>query len=109
MRRLLPLLALLALLIAPFGRMGMAEATPTPNHGAPMAMAGHCEDMPASAPGQPDKAGIDCMIACAAIAPDAAPFVAGTPPPAAAAPGALPVAPFRGLHPTAEPPPPRLS
>jgi hypothetical protein len=75
LRRLLPLLVLLALVIAPFGRVAVAEAKTIP-HPMPSAMASHC-------PGQPmpdgDKGGrvaIDCMIACAAMASAAAPFLA---------------------------------
>lgn len=107
-RRLLPLIAILALLVAPFGRMGMAEAAAAPHHAAPAAMAGHCDDRPASAPDRPDKAAIDCMTACAAIMPAAAPRLAGTPPPAID-PGIVPPAAFHGLHPAADPPPPRAS
>ena len=104
--RLLPLLALLALLIAPFGRMAAAEASP--HHGAP-AMAGHCEEAAPDeqAPGEAQKA-IDCMIACAAVAAPAAPRLevplhASEQPAAASAFGLV------GLHPERDPPPPRLS
>ena len=106
-RRLLPLLALLALLAAPFGRIAAAEAM-TAGHHPPMAMTGHCEDMPSPQQDKTDKTAIDCMIACAAMATEdacgttvRAPLVAG---PIA---GALPV--FFGLHPEADPPPPRFS
>lgn len=109
LRRLLPVLALIALLIAPFGRMGMAEATTAPHHDAPMAIAGHCEDsLTPAAPGQPNKTAIDCMIACAAVAPVDTQLLAEEMP-AAPAPGALPLATFHGLHPGADPPPPRAS
>ena len=104
--RLLPLLALLALLIAPFGRMAAAEAAP--HHGAP-AMAEHCEQ---AAPGDeaPDDAqkAIDCMTACAAVAAPSAPPLevprrASEQPVAARAFGLV------GLQPERDPPPPRLS
>ena len=103
LRRLLPLLVLLALVIAPFGRVAVAEAKTIP-HPMPSAMASHC-------PGQPmpdgDKGGrvaIDCMIACAAMASAAAPFLA--PPPAAeAAPVAIPSFLPAGIRPEADPPP----
>ena len=98
---------LVALATAPFGRMGAVEAKAMPNHPA---MAGHCAGQP-----KPDQdrhegpAAIDCMIACATIAPAAAPdFV----PPSAG--HAEPVAPpsasiLAGIRPEAEPPPPRFS
>ena len=44
LRRLLPILVL-ALILAPFGRMGMAEAKAIPHHAA-MQMAGHRTDQP---------------------------------------------------------------
>lgn len=106
--RLLPLFALIALLVAPFGRMGMAEAAGMDHHAAPMAMSGHCEDMPMPAPGKPSKAAVDCMIACAAVAPALPAQIVGFAPRAAAlTPTALTA--FRGIHPEADPPPPRRS
>ena len=108
--RLLPLLTLLALLVAPFGRIAAAEAMMMPQ--PPMAaMSGHCDDMPAPAQPRGDrthKASIDCLVACAAMATAEAVCVvetaAATSPPASFA---LPE--FFGLHPEAEPPPPRFS
>lgn len=104
---------LLALMLAPLGRMGMAEAYATPHHGAEMApgmgMAGHCADMPMPAPDKPAKTAIDCAIACAAVA--ALDVVAPLPfVPARAAPQP-PLSPtnFAGIHPEADPPPPRFS
>lgn len=99
---------LLTLVMAPFGRMGAAEATTMPHH-APMAMAGHCAGQPL--PGQDhDKgaASIDCMIACAAMAPVAAPEVV-PPPPAQAEPVAPRALILAGISPEAETPPPRVS
>ena len=110
LRRLLPLLTLLALLVAPFGRIAAAEAMMMPQQ--PMAaMSGHCDDMPAPAQHQGDrthKASIDCLAACAAMATAedvslARSFAVMALP----AHFALPV--FSGLHPEAEPPPPRLA
>jgi len=108
LRRLLPFLMLVALATAPFGRMAAAEAKAMPHPGT-MTMAGHCAGQP-----QPDQdhhsgpGSIDCMIACAAMAPATAPdFV----PPVQAL--TEPVAPsaviLAGIRPEAEPPPPRFS
>lgn len=106
-RRILPVLALIALMIAPFGRMGLAEAA-TPHHAAPMAMAGHCEDMPAPEPGKPNKAAIDCMIACAAMTTENAAHIAhATPDPVMIAP--RPLFSLHGIQPEAADPPPRHS
>ena len=107
LRRLLPYLVLLALVMAPFGRIGVAQAKAMPHHAA-SAMASHC-------PGQPmpdgDKSGrmaADCMIACAAMAPAPAFFLA---PPAAAEAAPVPMRAFSlaGIRPEADPPPPRFS
>ena len=105
-RRFLPFLMLLALALAPFGRMAAAEAKAMPHHEA-MAMSGHCAGEP-----QPDQdrhpSSIDCMIACAAMAPAATPdFV--PPPVAHAEPTSAPALILAGILPEAEPPPPRLS
>ena len=110
LRRLLPLLTLLALLFAPFGRIAAAEAMMMPQQ--PMAaMSGHCDEMPAPALPHGDrthKASIDCLVACAAMATAedvslAQSFAVVSLP----ARFALPE--FSGLHPEADPPPPRLS
>jgi hypothetical protein len=106
LRRLLPFL-ILALMLAPMGRMGMAEAAPA--HAMAMQSGGHCPDMPAPA-GAPDRdgMGIDCAIACAAMHAAAAPFVV----PALAVPDALrpvTISHRAGIRPEAEPPPPRRS
>lgn len=107
LRRILPVLALIALMIAPFGRMGLAEAA-TAHHAAPMAMAGHCEDMPAPESGKPNKAAIDCMIACAAMTTESAADIAhAAPDPVAVAP--RPLLSLHGIQPEAETPPPRRS
>jgi hypothetical protein len=97
---------LLALALAPFGRMAAAEAKAMPHHAA-MAMPGHCAGQP-----QPDQdrhpATIDCMMACAAMAPHAATdFVPPTV--AHAEPASAPALILAGILPEAEPPPPRLS
>ena len=109
-RAFLSLAMLLALLIAPFGRMAAAEAATMPHGQAPTAMAGHCSDMPAPDPDEPGHGTmtIDCLVACATIAtPDAPALAAILFSPATPEPGRLAL--FIGLHPEADPPPPRLS
>lgn len=96
---------LLALALAPFGRMAAAEAKAMPHH-APAAMSGHCAGQPE--PDQDRQPAIDCMIACAAMAPAAMP--AFVPPPVAhAEPTSGPALILAGILPEAEPPPPRPS
>ena len=119
MRACLRLLLLAAMLLAPLGRIGIAQAMAMPAPGA--AMMGHCADMPAAAPAHhqgdrhqnpPQKDGermaVDCMIACAAMAPAPAPLVA-PPPVAAFVPGATILTSLTGIRPEADPPPPRFS
>ncbi|HYN45097.1 MAG TPA: hypothetical protein VES64_00230 [Allosphingosinicella sp.] len=107
LRRLLTFLVLLALAIAPFGRMGMAEAKAMPHHDM-SAMAPHCSGGPAPDGDEGGGIAVDCMIACAAMTPAAAPFLA--PPPAAeAAPVAISSSLAAGIRPESEPPPPRPS
>lgn len=107
LRRLLPIL-MLALLLAPFGRVAAVEAKAMPQHPS-MQTGGHCagQPQPANAPAH-ERMGIDCMIACAAMAPAPDPFVV---PPVAAVerPTPLPAAHHSGIRPEAEPPPPRLA
>ena len=110
LRRLLPLLTLLALLVAPFGRISAAEAMMMPQQ--PMAaISGHCDDMPAPAQPHGDrthKASIDCLVACAAMATaDDVPLVRNFALVSLPALFVLPL--FSGLHPESDPPPPRLS
>ncbi len=118
LRACLRLLLLAAMLLAPLGRIGIAQAMARP--AAAGVMAGHCAEMPAGAPvhhpgshhqkapaGNGEGMAVDCMIACAAMAAAPEPFVA---PPAAAA---LPILSFvpglTGIRPEADPPPPRFS
>lgn len=107
LRRLLPLLTLLALVFAPFGRIAAAEAMAMPHH-QPIAMAGHCENMPAPDDGDRDKVAIDCMIACAVMAAADGPMVEAMAAPASR-PARIEHPAFAGLHPEADPPPPRIS
>ena len=120
--RTLRLLLLAAMLLAPVGRMGIAQAMATPAD-APAAMATHCADMPAAAPVPParhhghhgqapaqgdEQKAVDCMVACAAMASAPAPFVAPAPL-ADALPNAPLLSSLTGLRPEADPPPPRFS
>ena len=110
MHRLDLLQILVALVVAPFGHMASAEAMAPVQHMS-MGMAEHCAEMPAPAPTRSDpahKATIDCQAACAVVATLEGPTL--VPAPAATsvlAGAALPQ--FLGLHPEAEPPPPRVS
>jgi hypothetical protein len=100
MRRLLSLLALCALALAPLGHMAPARAAPS----------AHCAAMGGADKADPGKmrgAAIACAIACAAmtpapipLAPPATPVAAPFDPPAPAA--------FAGRAPARDPPPPRL-
>lgn len=110
-RRLsLSFVMLLALLVAPFGRMAAAEAMAAPHHSSPTAMAGHCSDMPAPDRAPEDRGAmtIDCLVACATIAAPDAPELAAVEP-LAVSPAHLLLTAFVGIHPEAEPPPPRRS
>jgi hypothetical protein len=107
LRSLTPLLVFLALLAAPFGRMGVAEAA-MPHHAAPMAMSGHCADMPAPEPGKPARAMIDCMMACAAVTAESLAEIAHAAlDPVVIAP--RPLLSLHGIQPEAADPPPRHS
>jgi hypothetical protein len=107
-RRILHLLVLAGLVLAPLGRIGMARAA-----SAPAASAGHCAAMPghkpAPAPAPAGHEGMDCMIACAALAVMPAPFIAPAPVAAAPLPVAASFADRAGISPEAEPRPPRFS
>ncbi len=112
LRRLLPLLTLIALMLAPFGRVGMAEAT-MPAHGMAAghemaAMPSHCADMPAPSDDAPADRMIDCLVACAVVTPPTAPAVPIVAP-QANAPAAGLASTFVGISPGSDPPPPRLS
>lgn len=105
-RRLLPLLVLIALALAPFGRMGAAQAEATPYHAT--AMAAHCAGQPIPGDDESAPASIDCMIACAAITAPAATAPSPLLLPALAAMAAALPEPL-GILLLAEPPPPRLA
>ncbi|HMG47854.1 MAG TPA: hypothetical protein VK614_10380 [Allosphingosinicella sp.] len=101
-RRIIQLFVLAALVLAPFGRIGIAQAMA--GHDAPMAS--HCAGQPMPDQGKGHRMALDCMIACAAMTAAAAPFV--PPPPALrAAPSAMVAPLLAGIRPEADPPPPR--
>lgn len=106
LRRLLPFLTLLALMLAPLGRPGVAEAA-VPAH-AMATMPSHCSDTQMPADHEPAGMAIDCMMVCAAVTPAAATdlpvTIAGI-----AAPDAVPPSAYVGITPGSDPPPPRLS
>lgn len=107
LRRLLPLLNLLALVVSPFGRVAAAEAM-TVAH-APAAMTGHCADTPEPEQDRhPDKSSIDCLVACVAMAAAETIVLAVAIPAPQLRHVSVPPG-FSGLNPEAEPPPPRLS
>jgi len=100
-RRFVQILLVLILVLSPFGRIGLGAA-----HGMP---AGHCAGAPAPSHGKGQQEPVDCMIACAAIAPapaaqDFARFCVTQ-----ASHPALPGAFDAGLQTGADPPPPRLA
>ena len=110
MRAALRLLLLAAMLLAPLGRIGMAQASTGHCAEVPAATqhgGGHHRTQPQQAP-RDDKgqAAIDCMIACAAMAPAPAAIVA---PPAdtIVLPGVPRLTSLTGILPEAETPPPR--
>jgi hypothetical protein len=108
------ILTLLALVVAPLGMMQAHAATPIGgDHSASKAMAttasgGHCADRDRHAP-QPDKASIDCTIACAGVASLFTPVPARPTAPVSVVVEIRPVATLHGLHPESDPPPPRLA
>jgi hypothetical protein len=112
MVRLITLLAALALLFAPFGRLAAAEtmshAGAGSAHHLTEAPPGHCDESMVPAPAEPDGAMIDCMTACATMLPGAmeqlgADEFEGAPP------IGLVERIFEGMNWEADPPPPRMS
>lgn len=108
-RRILHLLVLAGLVLAPLGRIGLAQAQALAmSHSAPAAMAAHCPGEPAPTSDRDKSDRIDCMTACTAIAAPVGPVF--TPAPAC---GMVRVAlatfALAGIRPEAEPPPPRVA
>lgn len=102
-RRLAPLLVLLAILIAPFGR---AQAQPAAHDAPAMTMAGHCDPVRASDPPPAHHRSIDCMIACAGMPTLEMSLIAAPPPMSALL--APRIATLHGIPPQSDPPPPRI-
>jgi len=105
-RRLVQLFVLAALALAPFGRLGMAQAMTM--HDAPMTMTGHCTDQPMPDRDKHHRMAVDCMIACAAIA-SAATFQFVPPSDTEAVLPAISRFRLAGIRPGSDPPPPRRS
>jgi len=101
LRKLLSLLALVALATMPLGHMRASA------QGATVAAANHCHGSP-TAPGKADRASIDCALACAVIAPSGA-ATADRLPVATSAPEQAVLPAFSGTRPEADPPPPRIA
>jgi hypothetical protein len=99
-RRFVQILLVVILVLSPFGRIGAAHGT---------LVAGHCAGAPAPHHGKAQQDGVDCMIACAAIAPTPAALDCAPPVLARAAHPARPDSFHAGLHLGADPPPPRLA
>lgn len=100
----MPFLVLLALLVAPYGRIQQAQAATPPAQS--MAMAGHCAPAPANTPAPTHHGSIDCMIACAGVPAVEADLAAPALPPITML-VAAPVAALDGILPQFDPPPPR--
>lgn len=104
-RRLVQLFVLAALLLAPLGRIGIAQAMAATH---PAAMAPHCAGQPLPDADKSHKMAVDCMIACAAMAP--VPATLFVPPIAVdATVVAAPLPRLAGIRPEADPPPPRFA
>ena len=109
MSRLVHLIALIALVLAPTA-MHRADAAPTPasssHHGA--AAADHCAGGTEQAPADDEtQRTADCALACSAMAGAAAGFAAARLPSGGY--DAVPAAFFAGTAPGSDPPPPRAS
>lgn len=101
----MPFIVLLALLLAPYGRM---EARAAVQHAptAGMTMAGHCDPAAPAERAPAHRGSIDCLIACAGMAmAEAAIGVPLLPPIAELV--APPITALRGILPQFDPPPPR--
>ena len=101
----LRLLALLALVLMPFG-MGTASAIPV--HHAPAAAAQHCDEHGGQPAGQSRDKAMDCAVSCSMLAVAEARI--DRPSAALPVPTARPLAERdAGLHPDTATPPPKLS
>ena len=110
--RLLRILTLFAMLIAPLAMTSTHAAMAAPaavagSHRAVVAPADHCGDMDQPARQRP-VSGIDCTIACSAL-PSLASEFAAHPVPAAPEPPASLAGTLHSFHPEFDPPPPRFA
>jgi hypothetical protein len=104
--RLLPILALFAVLLAPVGMLGSHAARASP---APVSGPGHCsEQQRQHEDGKDRQAMIDCAIACTAL-PSHQPVLGEKEVQSAAAPEAALTFLADGTRPEAATPPPRFS
>lgn len=107
-RKILPLLAVLALLFAPLRMWGGGEAVAMPGHEAQAVAGEHCPPPPQQAPDNGQRpVGVDCMVGCAATACGAAVALERGEGRAAAYDSFAPTF-FAGTAPGSDPPPPRL-
>jgi hypothetical protein len=112
--RLLRVMTLFALLLAPFGMMRSHAAMVLPaasvapgHHMDPAAPADPCPGMDQPAEDRP-ASNVDCMIACSAM-PSLESGIAIHPILAATMPRPSPAGVLHGLHPESDPPPPRFA
>lgn len=102
--RLLPLLGLFAVLLAPLGMLGSHAAMAMPKQAA---SSGNCSEQQ-SEHSSGERATIDCAIACTAL-PSHEPLLPPAQIVAAAVPAANPILSLQGMRPEAATPPPRYS
>ena len=110
-RRLIRILTMLALLVAPLGMVGGHAAMAMPV--AATAATGHCADIGGMADdgdgsSQEDRSAIDCTISCSAL-PALAGALTDQPPLPAMARTVTLHGLVRGLHPESDDPPPRTA
>ena len=113
--RLMRFLTLFALLLAPFGmmsahaQMAAPESAAVGHHMSAAGSSDHCGDRDSDSSDEKQRpSGIDCTIACSAVASVEATIVAH-PHAAVPAPPITLAATLHGLHPESEPPPPRFA
>lgn len=102
---LLRMLALVALVMMPFGMTSAPAAVEGPHQAMAGMEPGHCDDT-----GDNDEApqGSHCALACSMVAAEPAPFFEPLQIPAVK-PAFLPMLPFVAHQPEADPPPPKLA
>jgi hypothetical protein len=105
--RLLHLLALVALMLAPASMHGAAAAPAVPHHGGQAMAADHCAGSEQQPEQERDGRAADCALACSAM-PGAGAELAAAPLPTPAY-DAAPAAFHTGTAPGSDPPPPRTA